>query len=547
MKFSFSIKQKIWLSLSIMIFGYFISMIFGFVYGKRTESRLYDVSEYLFPAVRQSQLALTSFNEGMKLYEDAVILSDPSLVEGAGTKIEHAQNALRTIIALEGFLPRKKTEIREKLKRLSDFNASAQPVYAKMSALDALEDEDDGKEGNLGEKAFELAQQTESLRDQLSSLIRALADDLKSELNSISSDTRQQRYLNVIIFALVVSFTTILVSFMITRSVIFPINKAIAFSNAIAQGDFTARIPIKQRDELGKLLSGLRNMADHLNSLVGRTQQTGFKVSSSVAELSTTARQQEVTITHQVQSTNMIVKAIEEISDVAIKLVGTMQQVASMSQETAEFASSGQTDLIRMGDAMEHMEHASKSISARLGAINEKAENITSVVTTINKVADQTNLLSLNAAIEAEKAGEYGRGFTVVAREIRRLADQTAVATLDIDQMVKEMRLAVSAGVMEMDKFIAQVRHSAEDVEKISTQLTRIIEQVQALTPNFEEVNVAMVHQSTSAQEINNAIMNLNEEMQQTSESLSESFLAIEQLNEATKDLMSEVSRFKVS
>ncbi len=547
MKFSFSIKQKIWLSLSIMIFGYFISMIFGFVYGKRTESRLYDVSEYLFPAVRQSQLALTSFNEGIKLYEDAVILSDPSLVEGAGTKIEHAQNALRTIIALEGFPPRKKTEIREKLKRLSDFNASAQPIYTKMSDLDALEDEDDGKEGNLGEKAFELAQQTESLRDQLSSLILALADDLKSELNSISSDTRQQRYLNVIIFALVVSFTTILVSFMITRSVIFPINKAIAFSNAIAQGDFTARIPIKQRDELGKLLSGLRNMADHLNSLVGRTQQTGFKVSSSVAELSATARQQEVTITHQVQSTNMIVKAIEEISDVAIKLVGTMQQVASMSQETAEFASSGQTDLIHMGDAMEHMEHASKSISARLGAINEKAENITSVVTTINKVADQTNLLSLNAAIEAEKAGEYGRGFTVVAREIRRLADQTAVATLDIDQMVKEMRLAVSAGVMEMDKFIAQVRHSAEDVEKISTQLTRIIEQVQALTPNFEEVNVAMVHQSTSAQEINNAIMNLNEEMQQTSESLSESFLAIEQLNEATKDLMSEVSRFKVS
>jgi methyl-accepting chemotaxis protein WspA len=196
---------------------------------------------------------------------------------------------------------------------------------------------------------------------------------------------------------------------------------------------------------------------------------------------------------------------------------------------------------------MQHMEEASKSISGRLGTINEKAENITNVVITITKVADQTNLLSLNAAIEAEKAGEYGRGFTVVAREIRRLADQTAVATLDIEQMVKEMQTAVAAGVMEMDKFIAEVRHSAEDVEKISTQLALIIERVQALSPQFEDVNEAMGQQSEHAREINSAMIHLSEEMLQTSESLKESFLAIGQLNEAAKGLQDEVSRFKIS
>jgi len=196
---------------------------------------------------------------------------------------------------------------------------------------------------------------------------------------------------------------------------------------------------------------------------------------------------------------------------------------------------------------MQHMENASLAISGRLGAINEKTENITNVVITITKVAEQTNLLSLNASIEAEKAGEYGRGFTVVAREIRRLADQTAVATLDIERMVHEMQSAVSAGVMEMDKFIAEVRRSAEDVEKISTQLTRIIEQVQALTPNFEEVNVAVVHQSTNAQEINKAMMHLNEEMQQTRDSLHETYSAIEQLNKTASGLQEEVSRFRVN
>jgi methyl-accepting chemotaxis protein WspA len=241
-----------------------------------------------------------------------------------------------------------------------------------------------------------------------------------------------------------------------------------------------------------------------------------------------------------------VVKAVKEISGVTTELVQAVEQVATMSEETAGFASSGQADLTRMKEAMQHMEEASKSISGKLGAINEKAENITTVVTTITKVADQTNLLSLNAAIEAEKAGEYGRGFTVVAREIRRLADQTAVATLDIEQMVKEMQSAVSAGVMEMDKFISEVRHSAEDVEKIGAQLARIIEQVQALAPNFENVCIAVEHQSQNAQSIDTAMTSLSEEMNQTTEALKETFVAIAQLNEAARGLQDEVSRFKV-
>jgi len=232
---------------------------------------------------------------------------------------------------------------------------------------------------------------------------------------------------------------------------------------------------------------------------------------------------------------------------VATQLVETVEQVASMSQETAGFATKGQSDLARMEAAMRNMESASKSISGRLETINEKAENITNVVTTITKVADQTNLLSLNAAIEAEKAGEYGRGFNVVAREIRRLADQTAVATLDIDQMVQEMQSAVSAGVMEMDKFIAEVNRSAEDVGRISTQLARIIEQVQTLSPNFESVNVAMGQQSENAHRINQSMVHLSEEMQQTMDSLRETYAAIEQLNEAARGLQEEVSKFRVT
>jgi methyl-accepting chemotaxis protein WspA len=307
------------------------------------------------------------------------------------------------------------------------------------------------------------------------------------------------------------------------------------------------RITATSNDEIGKLLRAIDGMADSFRQVVGQVQRSGIQVTSSSTELAATAKEQETTMANQVASTNRMVTSVERISEVAEQLVVTVEQVASMSQETAGFATKGQTDLARMEAAMRNMETASRSISGRLETINEKAENITNVVTTITKVADQTNLLSLNAAIEAEKAGEYGRGFNVVAREIRRLANQTAVATLDIDQMVREMQSAVSAGVMEMDKFIAEVNRSAEDVGRISVQLARIIQQVQTLSPNFENVNVAMGQQSENAQKINQSMIHLSEEMQETMDSLRETYAAIEQLNEAARGLQDEVSKFKVS
>ena len=187
---------------------------------------------------------------------------------------------------------------------------------------------------------------------------------------------------------------------------------------------------------------------------------------------------------------------------------------------------------------------ASDLINSRLALLSEKAANIGMVVTTINKVADQTNLLSLNAAIEAEKAGEHGRGFAVVAREIRRLADQTAIATFDIEQIVKEMQSAVSAGVMGIDKFADEVRRGREAITEVTTQLTEIIAQVQTLPPSFESVNEGVQSQSISAAQISDALAQLSVASQQTADSLRQSNMAIEQLNDASRGLQSCVAQF---
>jgi methyl-accepting chemotaxis protein WspA len=195
---------------------------------------------------------------------------------------------------------------------------------------------------------------------------------------------------------------------------------------------------------------------------------------------------------------------------------------------------------------MRHVIDAAGAINAKLGVLSEKAGNIGQVITTITKVADQTNLLSLNAAIEAEKAGDAGRGFAVVATEIRRLADQTAVATYDIEQMVKEIQSAVAAGVMGMDKFSEEVRRGADEIREAGAQLTQLIGQVQTLAPRFDTVTEGMQAQATGAEQISQALLQLGEASQQTVESLRQSSEAIHDLNQVATVLRSGVSRFRL-
>ena len=227
---------------------------------------------------------------------------------------------------------------------------------------------------------------------------------------------------------------------------------------AAAAGDLTGDIKIEGSDAISHLGHGVQQMISNLNKLVTQVQHSGLQLVSSTTAIAATSKQLEATVAEQAATTNEIVTTATEISATSKELVTTMDDVSAVAEVAAGAAENGRTGLNKMEATMKQIVEAAGSISSKFEVLNEKANNINTVVVTITKVADQTNLLSLNAAIEAEKAGEYGFGFSVVAKEIRRLADQTAVATLDIEQMIKEMQSAVSAGVMSMERFSEQVR-----------------------------------------------------------------------------------------
>ncbi len=387
----------------------------------------------------------------------------------------------------------------------------------------------------------------DALRRRQSQLLNRWMDQLDTDRQVAEEQAAMTRiglWLSSILGILAVIVLAILGVLRITRSV-----------NAVAtqideihanQADLTKRLVLVRNDETNKVSLKFNYFLDGMLGTLRRVKISGLAVATAMPAITERAQDISRRVNDFGNFTTEVGATANEISATSQELVKLMTDVSDTATKTAELATSGQSELGGLETTMSQMEEASRQISKRLAVISEKAANITTVVTTINKFADQTNLLSLNASIEAEKAGEYGLGFAVVAREIRRLADQVALATLDIEQMVKEMKSAVSSGVMEMDKFTDEVRNDVRDVRNIGTQLTQIIEHVQTLLPCFESVHGAVQAQADGAQQISDSMVQLSEAVDHTSGTLRDATNTVSELSQASNDLQKEIGSFRV-
>ncbi|MEQ7917861.1 methyl-accepting chemotaxis protein [Xanthomonas sp. WHRI 1810A] len=382
-------------------------------------------------------------------------------------------------------------------------------------------------------------------RRQLNDIIlmnKKVADDATDAISSAVKSAKISMGLSLLLAVLAAGACGLL----LMRAILAPMTLIVRILDTMRTGDLSSRLNLGRNDEFGAVQSGFNDMVVELAALVSQAQRSSVQVTTSVTEIAATSKQQQATATETAATTTEIGATSREIAATSRDLVRTMTEVTSAADQASVLAGSGQQGLARMEETMHSVMGAADLVNSKLAILNEKAGNINQVVVTIVKVADQTNLLSLNAAIEAEKAGEYGRGFAVVATEVRRLADQTAVATYDIEQMVREIQSAVSAGVMGMDKFSEEVRRGMFEVTQVGEQLSQIIHQVQALAPRVLMVNEGMQAQATGAEQINQALVQLGDASSQTVESLRQASFAIDELSQVAVGLRGGVSRFKV-
>ena len=322
-------------------------------------------------------------------------------------------------------------------------------------------------------------------------------------------------------------------------------------SNRLQWGDFRKFVPensdgtpARTRDEICKLISSISVMTENLHSLLARVAQAGNQVAGNASRMSVAIRQIEAAISEQAASTNQVTVTSKEISATGRDIAQRMAGVTRMVEEASETARVGATSLDGIRSVLDELISASTRMTQTLNSINEQSGNIDKIITAITKVANRTNLLSLNAAIEAEKEGDKAGGFSVVAVEMRRLADQTAVAALDIEKQVRNVQHAVREGVSSVESYAGQRQAKSAAVTELSSRLGQVIEGITKLAPEFEAVNKSVQMQSQSAGQIADAMQQLREAASQTKDSLTEFRQVTESLQGAVRDLQEEVGRF---
>jgi len=247
-----------------------------------------------------------------------------------------------------------------------------------------------------------------------------------------------------------------------------------------------------------------------------------IQLTSNGTQVASSANQQLSHTTSLNVSSTQIATAVKEISSTSQELLRAMEELSQEASRASTVAQDGTSSLRGLGQSIDSLSKATSTIADSLTEIRTQASKINAVTLAVTKVADQTNLLSLNAAIEAERAGDAGAGFAVVAREIRRLADQSANSSQEIEQTVHEMHDAVTAGVSEVAALTTAVEQSIAVSDHIRQQFTEIISRVEAMTPRYEMVHLGMQNQSVGAQQISDAMWQLTESAGQTSDAIAE-------------------------
>ena len=337
-----------------------------------------------------------------------------------------------------------------------------------------------------------------------------------------------------------------LLGFMIARSVLHQIGGEPSRANEIMQrvsaGDLTPQL---EKAPAGSLLASLDHMVDSLRQMVGEINRDANNLVTNAEKISRASDEVARAAEHQTDSTSAMAAAIEQLTVSSNHISDSARETARETSEAVVLAGKGSERVDQAAGAIEKIAHTVSDASTRIHALEERANQVSSIANVIKDIAGQTNLLALNAAIEAARAGEQGRGFAVVADEVRKLAERTSSATLEIEQMINGIQLdtvgaveAMTAALPEVQEGVQLASSASESLQTIQSGAQRTLERVGEVADATREQSAA----STSIAQRVEQIANMVEETTATIRSTAESAHELESIASNLKQL---ISRFK--